>query len=235
MADRMHGGVKAGSTSVEIPIGPIRKTSDSTEQTAIASGSVTAYYRRQGGNATSITVVALTNLNDAYSSGGWKEYDATNMPGVYRLDVPNAAFATGADFVVVTVKVANCFVERIIIPLESAGASEVKTVVDAIKAKTDNLPSGPSRGVAFPLVFGLKLASNPANPATGLSPSIQTYKISSAGVVTTGGAYTGTEIGTTGSYVAAISSGDMNDFAILFLITGTDALPISVIVYTEPA
>lgn len=63
---------------------------------------LTAYYARNGGSATAITLATLAAANSAHSDGGFKEVDGTNMPGLYRLDLPDAAVASGADSVVVT-------------------------------------------------------------------------------------------------------------------------------------
>lgn len=54
-----------------------------------------AYYTFTGANATAtqITLATLAAVNSAFSSGGFKELDATNMKGTYRLDLPNAAIA----------------------------------------------------------------------------------------------------------------------------------------------
>ena len=59
------------------------------------STGLTAYYSFAGTNATStsITLATLAAVTSAYSSGGFKELDATNMPGVYRFDVPTAVLA----------------------------------------------------------------------------------------------------------------------------------------------
>lgn len=68
------------------------------------TSSLTGYYVRNGGSATAITLATLAAANSAWSSGGFKEVDATNMPGVYRLDVPDAAILTGAESVVFTLR-----------------------------------------------------------------------------------------------------------------------------------
>lgn len=68
------------------------------------TASLTAYYVRSASSAVAITLATLAAANTAWSSGGFKEVDATNMPGVYRLDVPDAAFASGAESVVITVR-----------------------------------------------------------------------------------------------------------------------------------
>lgn len=67
------------------------------------TASLTAYYVRAGAAAVAITLVTQT-VTGAFSSGGFVEVDATNMPGIYRLDVPNAAFATGVDKVALMLK-----------------------------------------------------------------------------------------------------------------------------------
>lgn len=70
---------------------------------AFNSASLTAYYVRTQGSATAITLATQT-VTGAFSSGGFVEVDATNMPGVYRLDIPDACFATGVDKVVIMLK-----------------------------------------------------------------------------------------------------------------------------------
>lgn len=67
------------------------------------SASLTAYYVRTAGSATAITLVTQT-ATGAYSSGGFVAVDGTNMPGVYRLDIPDAAIASGVDKAVLVLK-----------------------------------------------------------------------------------------------------------------------------------
>ena len=58
------------------------------------SSGLTAYYIRPGGTPTSITLNSQTTAG-AYTSGGFVAVDNTNMPGLYRIDIPNAVFASG--------------------------------------------------------------------------------------------------------------------------------------------
>ena len=58
------------------------------------SSGLTAYYIRPGGSPTAITLNAQT-VTGAYISGGFVAVDGTNMPGLYRIDIPNAVFASG--------------------------------------------------------------------------------------------------------------------------------------------
>jgi hypothetical protein len=53
-----------------------------------------------------ITLVTQTPTG-AWTSGGFAEIDSSLVPGVYRLDVPNAAFAAGASDVTIVVRGAS--------------------------------------------------------------------------------------------------------------------------------
>lgn len=127
MSDKLHGGIKAARTSISLPV-ELRKAADSTELTGIVYSGVTASYWRQGGTRTAITTATLSGPSASYSSGGFVEVDSTNMPGVYRLDVPDAAFATGADWVAISVKVATAFTANFFFPLETKGAADLNDI-----------------------------------------------------------------------------------------------------------
>ncbi len=81
----------------------LRDSSDGSGKTALAFGDVTASYCREGGTRTAI-VLAAGSVGDAYSSGKWAEVDATNQAGLYQLHLPDAALATGADAVTITLQ-----------------------------------------------------------------------------------------------------------------------------------
>lgn len=98
---------------------------------------LSASYLRQGGTATSITLVTLAGTSSAYSSGGFVESSSSLQPGVYRLDVPDAAFATGADWVVVSVIATGALPVNFMYALETKGCSDLHDV-----AATDIVSSG---------------------------------------------------------------------------------------------
>ena len=60
-----------------------------------------ASYARQGAARTDFTLVTLASAGAAHTDGGFILVDDTNMPGLYRLDIPDAAVATGVDQVTI--------------------------------------------------------------------------------------------------------------------------------------
>jgi hypothetical protein len=59
-----------------------------------SSTGLSASYVRAGSARVAVPLISQT-VTGAYASGGFCEIDASNMPGLYRLDVPNAIFTTG--------------------------------------------------------------------------------------------------------------------------------------------
>ena len=92
--------IAPGSTSqsIELYLG-------ATGLTASTSG-LSARYNRTRTASVDIPLVART-IAQAWTSGGFAEVDSTNMPGVYRLDLPDAALAAGADDVTIVVRGAS--------------------------------------------------------------------------------------------------------------------------------
>lgn len=98
--------IKAGSTSKSIDL--FIQDSSSTTGAGLAglafnTASLTAHYHRPGANPVAITLATQTPTG-AFSSGGFVAVDGTNMPGMYRLDVPDAALAAGVDEVTIMLK-----------------------------------------------------------------------------------------------------------------------------------
>ena len=99
--------IAPGSTSqsIELYLGV-------TGLTASTAG-LSARYNRTRTASVSIPLVARTIDEGApasagvWISGGFAEVDSVNMPGVYRLDIPNAALAAGADDVTIVVRGAS--------------------------------------------------------------------------------------------------------------------------------
>jgi len=97
---------------------------------AFNSGSLVASYVRPGAARSAITLATQT-VTGAFSSGGFVEVDATNMPGLYRLDPPDAVFASGVDSAIVMLK----------------GATNMEPCVIEYELKAVNLQDGVRGGL----------------------------------------------------------------------------------------
>jgi hypothetical protein len=89
----------AGATStVELIFLQDSTKTDGSGKTGLAynTGGLTCYYKRS--NGTTSVAVTLANISTlgTFVSGGFREIDATNMPGCYEFQPPDAAFASGA-------------------------------------------------------------------------------------------------------------------------------------------
>jgi hypothetical protein len=92
--------IAPGSTSqsIELYLGATGLTFSTT--------GLAAYYVRNQSAPVAITLVTQTPTG-AWSSGGFAEISSSLVPGVYRLDVPDAAFAAGASDVTIVVRGAS--------------------------------------------------------------------------------------------------------------------------------
>lgn len=90
--------IKAGATDQTVDI--FVMNSSSTTGAGLTglvynSASLVCYYRKNAtGSATALTLATQT-VGGAHSDGGFVEIDATNMPGMYRLDLSDTIVATG--------------------------------------------------------------------------------------------------------------------------------------------
>ena len=73
---------------------------------AYNTSGLTAYYIRNKSTATAISLVSQT-ASGAWTSGGFAEISSANAPGLYRLDIPNAALASGSDEATIVVRGAS--------------------------------------------------------------------------------------------------------------------------------
>ena len=158
------------------------------------SASLTAYYAVERGAATAITLVTQTPTG-AYSSGGFCAVDATNMPGLYRIDIPNAVFAT-ADKSVVMLKgatnMAPVVLEYQIVAFNPDDSVRLglTALPNAAAGAVGGLPTGNASGQ-------VTVATN--NDKTGYSLSgTQTFNVT--------GNITGNVTGSVGSVSGAVGS-----------------------------
>ena len=125
-----NGGVERNASTITIAPGSTSQSIElylgATGLTASTSG-LSARYNRTRTASVNIPLVART-IAQAWTSGGFAEVDATNMPGVYRLDLPDAALAAGADDVTIVVRGASGTNGAVMtVKLSSGGLTEAQT------------------------------------------------------------------------------------------------------------
>lgn len=88
--------VTKGSTDCEVDIYAFDNTTGLPKvDLAFNSSGIALWYRRQGAAVVDITEATLASLTTAHTDGGF----IAKRDGHYRLDLPDAAVASGADFV----------------------------------------------------------------------------------------------------------------------------------------
>lgn len=130
--------IKKGATNVSIDI-YIKDETTLQPETAVVwnSAGIDLKYRRKGAVVVNITEATLSALTDAHSDGGFLAIGF----GSYRLDVPDAAFATGADKVIIIGTVTGMIVEPVTIQLvdydpEDAASLGLTTLTNQATATT---------------------------------------------------------------------------------------------------
>ena len=95
------------------------------------STGIALWYRREGGTKQAITPAALAALNDAHADGGIEHID----DGYYRLDIPDAAFASGASGVLIGGTVTGMIILAAYVPLVAYNPA------DAVRLGLTSLPN----------------------------------------------------------------------------------------------
>lgn len=97
--------IKVGTTSRRVAVFLQDSTNSNgsglTGLTHSSSGLQAAYWRSSDGNAGATAITLASATLGTFTSGGFVEKDSTKMPGTYEFHIPNAAFASGADWVVI--------------------------------------------------------------------------------------------------------------------------------------
>jgi hypothetical protein len=176
-------------------------------------------YVVERGTPGSLGLANLTSASVAWASGGFVAVDAALMPGVYRLDIPNAVFATADKSVVMLKGAAN--MAPVVLEYQIVGFNPddavrlgLTAIPNVAQGTTGSLPTGNATGQ-------VTVVTN--NDKTGYALSAtQTFNVTgnitgnlsgSVGSVGTGGI-------TTGSFAA----GAINAAAIATDAIGSDEL-----------
>lgn len=105
-------------------------------ETALTITNMSATYVRNRAASVTNALTALAAATTAHTDNKGIAVDATNTPGLYRVDFPDAAFATGADKVILAVTCAGCDPAMKEIELVDYELADVKAVVDDILVDT---------------------------------------------------------------------------------------------------
>ncbi|MCA9455862.1 MAG: hypothetical protein KC587_04320 [Nitrospira sp.] len=110
----MSRPIQYGSTDQSVVVKIIDSTTGLPEEAVEHDSSgIALWYRREGGTKQTITPAALSALNDAHTDGGIEHID----DGYYRLDIPDAALASGVAGVMIGGTVTGMLVLGVYIPL----------------------------------------------------------------------------------------------------------------------
>ena len=192
--------IAPGSTSqsIELYLGATGLT--------FATSGLSAYFVRNREAPTPITLVTQT-ATGTWASGGFAEISSTFTPGLYRLDIPNAAVAAGADDVTVVVRGASGTNGAVMtIKLSSGGLTAAQTaqaVLDATASTHNNIGS---IGASIQDKAGYSLSTPQSFSTTG---SVGSVTGNVAGNVTgTVGGVAGNVTGNIAGSVATVASPD---------------------------
>lgn len=109
--------VRVNSTDVTTYF-QLRLAADGADATGLTIADFDLQYVRSGATpAAKVDAVALAAADTAHTDNRMIEVDATDTPGLYRVDWPDAAFASGVREVVLTVKHASIFTESLRVQL----------------------------------------------------------------------------------------------------------------------
>lgn len=100
------------------------------------------YVRSGAAPSTKADATALAAVDSAHADNKGFEVDATNQPGLYRFDFPDAAFVAGVRETICTVKVATAFTEHLRVEIDGEVSLSSKTYaeVSSVPAAISSIP-----------------------------------------------------------------------------------------------
>ena len=200
--------IKPGATNVtvnvyfaDIPTIGWGATGNSAPKTGLLFSNIetggSASYQRQGGARVDFTLVTQTAAG-AHTDGGFVLIDDTNMPGLYRLDVPDAAFASGVDFATIHLVAAsanNAIMRPVEVSIVDYGtATAVAAIPTTAMRGTDNAATATALATVDTVVDGIQ--TDLSNATDGLGA----IKADTAAIL-----IDTAEIGTAGAGLTALS------------------------------
>lgn len=221
------------------------------------SAGLTCYRARlDDGNAAGTQLVLSGGTLGTWSSGGFKEKDATNMIGIYELGLDNAGLATGSDRVVyyiIATGVAPCVLEIQLvdfdpqdtvrlgltampnvasggagaIPITGTGANAIAVDGSGNVSVTSGIKKNAARsGFTFTMTDSTTHAPKPGIGA-GVAPTVSRD----------GGAFGATTNAVSeiafGDYKIDLSAADLNGSIVMLRFTATNADDLNILIVTQ--
>jgi len=128
--------IKKGSTGVTVDLYAVDERSG-LPKTGLAYTDIAASYHRLRSARQAINTASV-GVTDGHTDGGFVEIDSANEKGVYRFDVPDAAIAAGADFVVIVLQADETIILPLRVQLVEAEAGDLATQLHLCKAALVN-------------------------------------------------------------------------------------------------
>lgn len=155
----------------------------------------TQYTRSGAAPSSKADVTALGSPGAAHADNQGIYVDATTSPGLFRLCVPDAAFAAGVDEVIVTLLTAAGEQESVRVELTDLTPAAIRTEMDSnstrlasIDGKTTNLPSDPASETSLAAIAvqttAIQAVTDLFNFTTGNVHSIPKAKDNTVGLST---------------------------------------------------
>lgn len=137
--------------SVDIFIPDPASTNGLDGKSGLLAAGLACYYRRgHTGNLVQVTLSDLAAVTTAHTDGGVKELSPTNMKGMYRVDLPDALFASGVSYATVYVRdtANNVAVSQNIHLVDEVALSDITDYFD-VTARTEPAAVPPSNASAL--------------------------------------------------------------------------------------
>lgn len=153
--------VKVGSIDVSVTIRILDSVDGSPETGVVAATSGLAlYYRRERSATVALTESDMTALTDAHADGAFKHIG----DGYYTVDVPDAAFATGAKDVLIAgavtgMQVIGCLVQLVAVDLHDTVRFGLTALPNAAADGAGGLPISDAGGLDLDAQVGTKITA----------------------------------------------------------------------------
>lgn len=195
---------------------------------AFGTSGLTAYYLREGASA-SVQITLATMTLGTWATGGFIVADATNMPGVYQLGIPNAALASGAKAVVIYLQGATNMAP-VVLEIELTAVDNQDSVRYGLSALPNGAMEVKKNQALNNFAFLMVSSTDHVTPVPGATVTA-TRSID-------GGAFSACANSAaslaSGIYTINLATTDLNGTVITFLFTASGCDPRYITIVTQP-